>query len=127
MVAISSSDPELEKLFTLNFQQPEEMFGHNFNIPIAPPRPTSIGTGRVFTSSSSFNPFNFPIFNIPLNLEGIGLSNIGFPNWFRSFENFYDPAYSGNGDINSVTAVNDNGHIYGKVNSVSFDNRVRNN
>lgn len=50
---------------------------------------------------------------------------MGLNNLFKGFENFYEPSFGGSG-VNTVTAVNDNGHIYGKINSVPFDIRGKN-
>lgn len=95
------------------------------------PGNAAAGDGRSFVSTSSFNPFLLPFFFNPINYEGIGLNNnMGLfnNNWFKGVEGFYDPTFAGNseGEVKTVSAVNDNGHIYGNVKTITFDNRPKN-
>lgn len=76
-------------------------------------------TGRSFASAyaSSGQPFPVP-FLMPLNFD-----NLDFNNWLRNVESYYDPSIGGDGEF--VTAINDNGHVYGNINGVAFDNGVK--
>ncbi|KAI8438069.1 hypothetical protein MSG28_010713 [Choristoneura fumiferana] len=93
VIAISSSDPNVEKYLTLNF------------------------------SNNSENVEEASVVRNPQTLS-IGHSGLGFnvgPNWVRGVES-HEPNYNGNGEIKTVTTINDNGHVYGKVKTVTFDN-----
>lgn len=130
VIAISSSDPNIEKYLTVNFsnnsenveepnfnRSPSDTFHRTFSTALAG---TNTSSGRNF---GSFNPFLLPFLNFPLNLEGLGL-NIR-PGWVQGVES-YEPNYNGNGEIKTMTAINDNGHVYGKVKTVTFDNAKSN-
>lgn len=136
-MAISSSDPNVEKYLTQQFStrsgftQVDTDSKDNQRIPgavhssisIAVPGKAAAGGARSFASASS-GPF-LPLFTFPINEYGFNT----FPDlkdWVRNIESYYDPNFPGNGQINSATAINENGHVYGKVNNVSFDNRAKN-
>ncbi|XP_063825465.1 uncharacterized protein LOC135075020 [Ostrinia nubilalis] len=138
VVAISSSDPDFNKY--IKFAFPSEgssqesvitgdnpgVLGRSFSF--VTPGGAVAGDGRSFVSTSSFNPYLLPFFFNPINYEGIGLNNAGLlNNWFRGAEGFYDPSFTGNteGEVKTVSAVNDNGHIYGNVKTITFDNRAK--
>ncbi|XP_075992458.1 uncharacterized protein LOC142987524 [Anticarsia gemmatalis] len=139
IVSISSSDPNVERYLSQQFQtrsgftqvksDPNENVQRipgavHSSVSIAVPGKAVAGGGRSFASASS-GPF-LPIFSFPINPD-FGFDT--FPDlkhWVRNVESYYDPAFAGNGQINTVTAINDNGHVYGKVNTVTFDNRAKN-
>lgn len=143
-MAISSSDPNVEKYFTQKFatrsgftQLNEEEQHRPFNnLPqrpqgavqssysIAVPGKALAGGGRSFASAST-GPF-LPIFTFPIAPEGFGFNDFGLKDWVRNVESFYNPNFPGNGQVNTATAVSDNGHVYGSVNGVTFDNRAKN-
>lgn len=83
---------------------------------------TSIsGTARNFAESSHINPFFVP-FLLPTNLDGFQLNN-----WFRNIENIYghpEPSFARGREVRTVTAVNDNGHVYNNVDTVRYDNKI---
>lgn len=135
MISISSSDPDIEKYVSFGFPTasetglgaavfksvPDDSFKGSFSF--AAPGKAAAGTGRSFVSTSNFNPFSLPLFIMPINLEGLGLGNFGsLNNWLKNIESIHEPNLSGNGEIRTVTAVNDNGHVYGNVKTVTFDN-----
>ncbi|CAB3239649.1 unnamed protein product [Arctia plantaginis] len=135
-VSISSSDPDVEKYLSQQFSTRSgftqvDTQDNYPNIPgtvhssfsIAVPGKAIAGNGRSFASASS-GPF-LPIFAFPIN----PFSSNGFPefkNWVRNYEGYYDPNFAGNGQVHAAAAVNDNGHVYGKVNTVAFDNKAKN-
>ncbi|CAH0694947.1 unnamed protein product [Spodoptera exigua] len=141
IVAISSSDPNVEKYFTEQFAtrsgftqlHPEEHNrpysngpngqGAHSSFSIAVPGKAVAGAGRSFASASS-GPF-VPLFAFPIGPEGFGYNNFDLKDWVRNVESFYNPRFGGNGQVNTATAINDNGHIYGSVNKVTFDNREK--
>ncbi|KAG6464749.1 hypothetical protein O3G_MSEX014704 [Manduca sexta] len=123
VVAISSSGPNIENFAAKSTQDSSKDRGTVVqSVSVSSPGKTAAaGTGRSFASAyaSSGNPFILPFLLPP------GLDNFNLNNWIRSVESYYEPSYAGQGD-NVVTAINDNGHIYGKVNGVPFDNGVKN-
>ncbi|XP_035448049.2 uncharacterized protein LOC118274576 [Spodoptera frugiperda] len=141
IVAISSSDPNVEKYFTEQFAtrsgftqvHPEEQNrpynngpngqGVHSSVSIAVPGKAVAGAGRSFASAST-GPF-VPLFAFPIAPEGFGFNNFDLKDWVRNVESFYNPHFAGNGQVNTATAINDNGHIYGNVNKVAFDNREK--
>ncbi|KAG7310830.1 hypothetical protein JYU34_003656 [Plutella xylostella] len=135
LIAVSASDPEIGRQLFKNFNQhpgngqgrgnlkPENYFEKLFSFAV--PGSASAGGGRAFVSASSFNPFLFPLFHYPINVEGYGLSNADHSSLFKGLEGHYDGNLAGNGQ--SVTTVNDGGHIYGKINTVTFDNHRKSN
>ena len=90
---------------------------------VAGPGKAIAGGGRSFASAST-GPF-LPIFTFPIAPEGFGFNDFGLKDWVRNVESFYNPSFPGNGPVNSATAISDNGHVYGSVNGVTFDNRVK--
>ncbi|XP_049874374.1 uncharacterized protein LOC126372585 [Pectinophora gossypiella] len=133
VIAIASSDPEVEKYFAAKYPSdsnedsrvikniPEDIFQRSFSF--SSPGEAAAGTGRSFVSTSNLNPFSFPLFFMPLNLEEFGLNNPDV-NWARNFEDLYNPGLLGEG-VKSVTAtaVSNNGHVYGKVKTVTVDDK----
>lgn len=140
IIAISSSDPEVEKywlnsyttkqinpensLLRSNFYKPEVQSFSNLGAGVksfsAAPEKTIAGSSRSFEESSHINPFFVP-FLLPPNFDVFQLNN-----WFRNIENVYeqpDPKYIGDGEVRTVTAVNDNGHVYGKIETVHLDKK----
>ncbi|XP_047985720.1 uncharacterized protein LOC125225882 isoform X2 [Leguminivora glycinivorella] len=98
VIAISSSDPNVEKYLTFNFPTQRENFGRidtnpsdlyqkTFSTALAGTHTT---TGRGFPT---FNPFLLPFFNIPFNFEGLN-----FGPWLRGVES---QDSFGNGDVRS--------------------------
>lgn len=144
IVAISSSDPNVEKYFKQQFatrsgftqliddekkhpldNQPTRPQGAvHSSFSVAVPGKAIAGAGRSFASASS-GPF-LPIFSFPIASQDFGFNNFDLNDWVRNVESFYNPNFAGNSHVNTVTAVNDNGHVYGNVNSVTFDNRAKN-
>nr|XP_053612307.1 uncharacterized protein LOC128676295 [Plodia interpunctella] len=136
VIAISSDNPDVEKYLRFGFSKLDntddaivtEAKTVDDNIKSVAvssrlsPEANDLNTGRSF-ASSSFNPFLLPFFFSPLNLEGIGLANSGSWNWQKGVEGYYDPALSGNGQITTVAAVNDNGRIFGNVKTVNIENK----
>ncbi|XP_021192155.3 uncharacterized protein LOC110377548 [Helicoverpa armigera] len=143
IVAISSSDPNVEKYFTQQFatrsgfkrvddEEQNRPFNSQGQVPqgtvhssysIAVPGKAVAGAGRSFASASS-GPF-FPLFAFPIIPDNYGFNNFGPNDWVQNVEGFYNPSFPANSQVNSATAINDNGHIYGNVNSVTFDNRKK--
>lgn len=137
-MAISSSDPDINKYIEFAFPNEASTQGTVLNsdnagvvgqtFSFVTPGAAAAGDGRSFVSTSSFNPFLLPFFFSPINYEGIGLSHVGLlNNWLKGAEGFYDPSLAGNteGEVKTVSAVNDNGHIYGNVKTITFDNRAK--
>ncbi|CAH0592175.1 unnamed protein product [Chrysodeixis includens] len=143
IVAISSSDPNVEKYFSQQFatrsgftqlRDDEQNRAYNgqagsphgavhSTFSIAGPGKAVASAGRSIASASS-GPF-LPLFNFPILPEGFGFNNFDVKDWVRNVESFYNPNFPGNGHVNTATAINDNGHVYGNVNAVTFDNRAK--
>ncbi|KAJ8735287.1 hypothetical protein PYW07_006907 [Mythimna separata] len=143
IVAISSSDPNVEKYFAQQFatrsgftqlnddeqlrpfnnlpQRPDGAVHSSYSIAV--PGKAVSGAGRSFASASS-GPF-LPLFTFPIGPEGFGFNDFGLKGWVQNVESFYNPNFPGNSQVSSATAVSDNGHVYGSVNGVSFDNRAK--
>ncbi|XP_059058383.1 uncharacterized protein LOC131851837 [Achroia grisella] len=137
IVAISSNDPEVEKYLRFGFSS---NLGSNQDTIVTSSvediaqKSASVGslgqqaaasTGRSFVSTSAFNPFLLPLFYMPLNFEGIGLSDFGSLNHDRlkAVESFYEPNFGGNSEIKAVAAISDNGRVYGNIKTLTFDNK----
>lgn len=72
-------------------------------------------------SASALEPFPFLLF-MPGNIHGPGLGNTAyFSDWLKNIRTFDKPCFVGKGEFKSVTTVNNNDHVYGKINTVSFD------
>ncbi|XP_026731895.1 uncharacterized protein LOC113496772 [Trichoplusia ni] len=142
IVAISSSDPNVEKYFSQQFatrsgftqlhdDEQNRAYGHagvpqgavHSTVSIAGPSKAVASAGRSIASASS-GPF-LPLFNFPILPEGFGFNNFDVKDWVRNVESFYNPNFPGNAHVNTATAINDNGHVYGNVNAVTFDNRAK--
>ncbi|KAJ8736626.1 hypothetical protein PYW08_007282 [Mythimna loreyi] len=143
IVAISSSDPNVEKYLAQQFAtrsgftqlNDEEQIRPFSNLPqrpegavhssysIAVPGKAISAAGRSFASAST-GPF-LPIFTFPVGPESFSFNDFGLKDWVRNVESFYNPNFPGNGQVNSATAVSDNGHVYGSINGVSFDSRAK--
>ncbi|CAG9796924.1 unnamed protein product [Diatraea saccharalis] len=134
IVAISSSDPDVNKYINIAYpnhvmhesqSQENPVIGRSFSI--VTPGGAAAGTGRGFVSTSALNPYLMPLFLGPINFEGIGLSNFGALNdWVKGIDGIYDSGFGGNGEIRTASAINDNGHVYGNVKTITFDNRAKN-
>ncbi|RVE47776.1 hypothetical protein evm_007531 [Chilo suppressalis] len=132
IVAISSSDPAVNKYLNLRFPsgtvnegqgQENPVIGRSYTI--VTPGGAAAGTGRGFVSTSALNPYLMPFFFNPINFEGVGLSNFNsFNDLVKGINGAYDPSFGGNGEIRTASAVNDNGHVYGNVKTITFDNRA---
>ncbi|KAJ0182770.1 hypothetical protein K1T71_002139 [Dendrolimus kikuchii] len=110
VVAISSSGPTGQKYFASASASQQRSFGRDAWNPVqsfsvASPVKSVAGTGRSFNT-------------LPINNPAIDL------NWLRNLESFYDPQFNTDG-ATSIIAINENGHIYGKINNVPFDNAAK--
>lgn len=130
---ISSSDPDIEKYINFDFtkalgakQETPNFFREITRSPFdtsftfASPGKAAAGSGRSFVSASNFDKFSLPFFFMPTSYESFGFGNLG--SWLKNIEGHYDSSLLGNGEIKTVTAVN-NGHVYGEVKTVTFDNQ----
>lgn len=128
VIAVATSEPG-QKLTSIHFSPMSTMLNSNFGkaIPlhllktsfsmVSPGRAVA-GSGRNIASVSNFEPF--PFF-MPINID-FGLSNTAsFSDWIKNVEKFYEPTFAGKGEFKTVTTVNSNGHVHGKVKTVSFD------
>ncbi|XP_026759157.1 uncharacterized protein LOC113518437 [Galleria mellonella] len=137
IIAISSSDPEVEKFLRFGFSSElgtnqdsivtssVEDIGQKSVTVGSLGQQSETGTGRSFVSTSSFNPFLLPLFFMPLNFEGIGLGDFGSLNndRLKGVESFIEPNLGGTGEIKAVAAISDNGRVYGNIKTVTFDNK----
>lgn len=111
--------PPTSTQFNSNFHEtvPENLLRTSFSM-VTPGRAVA-GSGRNFVSVSNFEPF--PFF-MPINIDGFGLgSPASFSDWIKNIEKFYEPTFAGNGEFKTVTTVTNNGHVHGKVKTVTFD------
>ncbi|XP_059058411.1 uncharacterized protein LOC131851865 [Achroia grisella] len=136
VVTISSNDPQVVKYIESKYpskpgvprnivtNNPEDLIRSSFSF--AGPGHAVAGTGRSIVSAASLNSFVPPLFFAPLNLDSLGLGEFGqLNNWFRGVNGFPDTRFGGNGEINTVAAINDNGHIYRNVKTVTFNRPKR--
>lgn len=127
VIAISSSNPEVEKYILDYAEHAKQKQGSPATVgqantigtavrsfSVSTPEKTIIGSGRSFGDSFS-DPFFAPYFVAP-NLEGFDIRN-----WLRNLESFYDPNFAGSGRSVSATAVSNNGQVYGKVETRNLD------
>ncbi|XP_031768903.2 uncharacterized protein LOC116413516 [Galleria mellonella] len=137
VVTISSNDPAVVKYIESKYpskpgvprnivtNNPEELIQGSFSY--AAPGRAIAGTGRSIVSTAAINPFVSPLLFAPLNLEGLGLGEFGqLNNWFRGVNRFPDSRFGGNGEIKTVSAINNNGHVYRNVKTITF-NRPKSN
>nr|XP_004932418.1 uncharacterized protein LOC101746734 isoform X1 [Bombyx mori] len=114
IVAISTSDTNGDSFATRTNDGSRKRIAQSISVASS----GKTGTGRSFASASSSagHPYLFPFYISPFQ---------GFPinDWVRNVESFYDPSFAGHGE--SITAVNENGHIYGEINGVPFDNSAK--
>ncbi|XP_053612909.1 protein SPT2 homolog [Plodia interpunctella] len=94
---------------------------------VSAPGQAASSSGRSFVSTSAFNPFLTPLFFNPINFEGLGFGNFEPMNLFKGFESFPDARFSGPGTISAVSAVNDNGRVYGNVKTIKYNSRPKTN
>lgn len=115
-------DEEQNRPFNNLPQGPQGVLRSSYSVAV--PGKAVAGSGRSFASAST-GPF-LPIFTFPIGPEGFGYNDYSFKDWVRNVDSFYNPNFPGNGAVSSATAISDNGHVYGSVNGVTFDNRAKN-
>ncbi|KAJ2940668.1 hypothetical protein O0L34_g14778 [Tuta absoluta] len=134
VIAVSSSNPDFAKHFSLNYPAfgdssrdlphvsalarnfYDKLFGRSFSI--VGPGHAFAGTGRGLVSANNF----YPTFFTPFNF---GLNNFDEANWIRNIGDLYNPSQFGSGEVRTVSAVNDNGRVYGEVKTVTVDDKGR--
>lgn len=98
---------------------PGHLLKTSFNM--VSPGQSVVGSGRNIGPVSNLEPFPFLLF-MPINIDGSEFGNTAsFSDWIKNIGKFYEPSFVGKGEYKSVTTINNNGHVYGKIKTVSFD------